>query len=286
MRIRPILPAPVRLLVFISLCVLLTAQTHPAAPAAASSGSSPATHPQADDAISELGPHVVPPPPNYRYPNGQTFVYGVEWHLFNAGTAKVSIDNANGQQHVTALAESAGVANALYKVNDRFEAYFDPRSFCSLRILKHNEEGPHARQSEANFDYTRRKSTFDEKNLKTGETKHVESDLPGCVTDVVSGFYYLASLPLQPGSTYEFPAGDGAKITQIRARVEGREQIKVPYGTYNTVRVQAEAVSGALQGKGVIQAWFTDDANHIPVQMRSKLGWGTLLFRLQRIDKQ
>jgi len=29
--------------------------------------------------------------------------------------------------------------------------------------------------------------------------------------------------------------------------------------------------------------WYTDDANRIPVQMRSKLGWGTLLFRLQKI---
>jgi len=52
------------------------------------------------------------------------------------------------------------------------------------------------------------------------------------------------------------------------------------------VRVKAEAISGALQGKGTVWAWFTDDANHTPLQMRSKLGWGTLLFRLQRIDKQ
>jgi hypothetical protein len=30
---------------------------------------------------------VVPPPPNYGFPDGQTYVYEVEWHLFNAGTA-------------------------------------------------------------------------------------------------------------------------------------------------------------------------------------------------------
>jgi hypothetical protein len=47
-----------------------------------------------------------------------------------------------------------------------------------------------------------------------------------------------------------------------------------------------EAISGALQGKGTIWAWFTDDVKHTPVQMRSKLGWGTLLFRLQTIEKQ
>jgi hypothetical protein len=68
--------------------------------------------------------------------------------------------------------------------------------------------------------------------------------------------------------------------------VEGREQVKVPAGTFQTVRVKAEAISGALQNKGTVWAWFTDDAKHTPVQIRTKLGWGTLLFRLQRTEKQ
>jgi hypothetical protein len=229
---------------------------------------------------------IIPPPPNYGFPNGQTYVYGVEWHLFNAGTAKVTLGSDPGQEHVTAVADSAGVVNALYKVHDRFEAFFDPRMFCSLRVSKHTEEGSHSRQTELHFDYSRGKSVLEEKNLKTGEQKHLENDLPACVTDVVSGFYYLASLPLQSGNSYTFPINDGGKTTEVTARVETREQVKVSAGTFHTVRVKAEAISGALQGKGTVWAWFTDDANHTPVQMRSKLGWGTLLFRLQRIEKQ
>jgi Protein of unknown function (DUF3108) len=230
--------------------------------------------------------HVVPPPPNYAFPDGQTYLYEVEWHMFNAGTARVSLGLDGGQLHVTAIAESAGVVSSLYKVHDRFEAFFDPHSFCSQRVSKHTEENSRSRQTELRFDYSRSKSVLDEENLKTGEKKHVENDLPACVTDVVSGFYYLASLPLQPGNSYTFPINDGNKATEVTARVETREQIKVPSGTFHTVRVKADAVSGALQGKGTVWAWFTDDANHTPVQMRSKLGWGTLLFRLQRIEKQ
>jgi hypothetical protein len=229
---------------------------------------------------------IIPPPPNYAFPNGQTYVYGVEWHLFNAGTAEVTLSLDGGQQHVTAVANSSGVVNALYKVQDHFEAFFDPHTFCSQRVSKNTEEGSHSRQTELRFDYSKSKSILDEKNLKTGEQKHVENDLPGCVTDVVSGFYYLASLPLQPGNSYTFPINDGNKTTEVTARVEAREQIKVPAGTFQTVRVKAEAISGALRGKGEVWSWFTDDANHTPVQMRSKLGWGTLLFRLQRIEKK
>ena len=252
-------------------------QSQPAAPSNAPPLSTISAAPSA---------RVIPPPPNYAYPNGQTYVYGVEWHLFNAGTASVKLGLDAGQQHVTAIANSAGVANALYKVQDHFEAFFDPRTFCSQRVSKHTEEGSHSRQTELRFDYSRNKSVLDEKNLKTGEQKHVENDLPGCVSDVVTGFYYVASLPLQPGNTYTFPVNDGNKTTEVRARVEARDQVKVPAGAFQTVRVKAEALSGALQGGGTVWAWFSDDANHTPVQMRSKLGWGTLLFRLQRIEKQ
>jgi hypothetical protein len=229
---------------------------------------------------------IIPPPPGYRFPDGQTYVYAVEWHLFNAGTARVGLRDEGPEQHVTATAVSAGVVSALYKVNDHFEAFFDPHRFCSQRVSKHIEEGSHSRQSELHFDYARGKSVLSEKNLKTGEQKHAENDIPGCVTDVVSGFYYLASLPLQVGNAYAFTVNDGGKTNEVTAHVETREKVKVPAGTFQTVRVKAEAVSGVMRGKGTVWAWFADDGSHTPVQMRSKLGWGTLLFRLQRVEKE
>ena len=229
---------------------------------------------------------ILPPPPNYRFPDGQTYVYSVEWHMFTAGTARVTLQSAGAEQHVTATAVSTGFVNALYKVNDHFEAFFDSRKFCSLRVSKHSEEGSRSRQVDLRFDYSRGKIVGDEKNLKTGETKHVENDIPGCVTDVVSGFYYLSTLPLQAGNSYAFPINDGDKTTEVSVRVEGNEQVKVPAGTFQTLRVRAEPTSGALKGKGTIWTWYTADDNRMPVQMRSKLGWGTLLFRLQRVEKQ
>jgi uncharacterized protein DUF3108 len=230
------------------------------------------------------GPRIIPPPSGYRFPNGQSYVYGVEWHLFNAGTATVKMDAAGAEQRVTALGDSAGFVNAFYKVHDFLESRFDPRSFCSLHVSKHLEEGSRKRQTELAFDYGRHKSMLNDKNLKSGDSKHTENDIPSCVTDVVSGFYYLASLPLEPGTFNTFVVSDGAKTTNVTAHVEARERVKVPAGTYQTIRIKAEPDSGPLKGKTTIVVWFTDDANHMPVQMRSKLGWGTLMFRLQRLE--
>jgi hypothetical protein len=227
---------------------------------------------------------IARPRPNYPFPDGRSYVYSAEWHLITAGTGVVRMDVAGVERKVTASAESAGAVNVIFPVHDRFESRFDPRTFCSLSIFKHSEEGAHKRETSIHFDYAPKKSTLDEKNLKTGETKHVENDLAGCATDVITGFYYLQSLPLLLGERYEFPISDG-KTTIVRASVEKREQIKVPAGTFPAVLVTVEATSGPLQSKGKVWVWYSEDPSHTPVQMRVKLGWGTLLFRLQRIEK-
>jgi hypothetical protein len=243
---------------------------------------------------AQQGPHtatigpapveIAHPRPNYPFPDGRSYVFSAEWHLITAGTAVVRMDVSGADRKVTATAESAGAVNVIFPVHDRFESHFDSRTFCSLSIFKHSEEGSHKRETSIRFDHARKKSTLDEKNLKTGETKHIENDLAGCATDVITGFYYLQSLPLQLGERYEFPISDG-KTTIVRATVEKREQLRVPAGTFPTIMVSAEATSGPLQSKGKVWVWFSEDAGHTPVQMRVKLGWGTLLFRLQRIEK-
>jgi hypothetical protein len=242
---------------------------------------------QAQQPVASIGPasQILPPSPKQRFPNGQTYVLSVEWHFFNAGVARVRMEPAGAQQKVTAVADSMGTVNLLYGIHDRFESYFDPRTFCSQRVFKHTEEGSRRRETEVRYEYQRRKSVLTEKNLKTQENKRVENDIPMCVTDVVTGFYYLAMQPLIQGRTYTFPINDGGKTTDVRATVGDHEQIKVPAGTFSAIRVEAEPVVGPLKEKGKVWVWFSDDGDHTPVQMRAKLGWGTLVFKLQRIEK-
>jgi hypothetical protein len=228
---------------------------------------------------------IIAPHPGYHFPDGETSTFTVEWHSLNAGSASIKMEAVDNQQQVTAAGHTAGLGHFLYKVDDHFQSRFDPETFCSLAISKHSEEGARRRQTDSRFDYSTQKSVLEEKNLKTGEQKHIESNIPGCVTDILSGFYYLASLPLQPGTSTQFSMSDGGKTTDVSAYVESREQVKVAAGTFQTVRVRAEPVSGPLKGRGTVWIWYTDGPDHTPVQMRAKLGWGTLLFRLQSREK-
>ena len=229
---------------------------------------------------------ILPPSPGYRFPDGEKFVYSVEWHMLNAGTATILLQHSNSGEHLTSTADSAGMVNKIFRVHDIFDADLDPLNFCTWQIAKHSEEGSRRLERKVHFDYAHGKSQVDENDLKTGQLKHNEFDIPPCVTDVVSGFFYASSLPLQPGSSQIFPVNDGGKTTDVSVRVESRERVKVPWGEFQAVRVRAEPLSGAMKGRGVLWVWFTDDGRHVPVQMKSKLGFATLLFQLERVEAQ
>jgi Protein of unknown function (DUF3108) len=235
--------------------------------------------------IIESASHVQPPPPGYKFPTGQNYIFSGEWRLFNAGTATLHFENTGSDNHIVMTADATGAVALLYHVHDRMESVIDAKTFCSRSIRKHTEEGFRRVDTNLVIDYKRKKAFFDEKNLKNNSTRHAENDVPECVTDVISGIFYAGTVPAQPDGQFSFPLNDGGKTVDVLAHVEAREEIKVPAGTYKTIRIQPEVLSGPLKGKGKVWVWYSDDANHIPVQMRAKLFWGTLTFKLQRIEQ-
>ncbi len=241
----------------------------------------------AQQATFSAEPHATlpVPPEGYHFPNGTVLQYDAEWRLWKAGAGAVHIEQNGDQMHIWATAEASGAVALLFHVQDRFDSWFDARTGCSSRILKHTEEGLHKRETNLVFDATHGRSILDERNLRSGETKHLEGDSPACVTDVLSGIYYLASQRLDPGYSYLLPVNDGAKNFAASAWVEGREEIKTEAGSFHTVRVVIYSDRGPLKGRGKVWVWYTDDAQHLPVQMRSRLFWGTLTIRLARLQK-
>jgi hypothetical protein len=237
-------------------------------------------------ARADAAAHMQPLRSGFQFPYGETLNYEGDWRFLPAGLATVRIEKSGSQNHVAATVDSSGVVSLLYRVQDRFNSHLDAQTLCSSKVTKHTEEGSHRRETVISFDYSRGKAVLEERSLKDNQQKRIENDIPGCVTDVVSGIFYVASLPLQVGSTYTFPLNDGGTTVTVRAHVEGKEQIKTPTGTFQTLRVGPEGDSGTLLKKrGRIWIWYTDDERHLPIQMRARLFWGTLTIYLSSITK-
>ena len=63
-----------------------------------------------------------------------------------------------------------------------------------------------------------------------------------------------------------------SRAFQVAKKVRSETEIATSSVSVASVAVElAEKIFGTLKGKAKISVWFTDDANHIPVQMRSKL---------------
>ena len=233
----------------------------------------------------EASARMLPPPASFHFPDRQKFVYSVEWHMLNAGTTTILARPSSEAEQLTSTADSVGIVNHIFPVHDHVEAVIDPRTLCTQQISKHNEEGSRRLERSIHFNYGETKSEVDDRDLKSGRTKHAEFHIPTCVTDVVGAFFYVSSLPLEPGFTDLFPVNDGGETTIVRVQVEGREKVRVPAGEFSTLRVKAQPILGPMQGKGTIMAWFADTPGRLPVEIKSKLGMATLIFRLQRIEK-
>jgi len=260
-------------------------QRHQPAPSAKPAASATPSPTPAGEVTTVSAPSIARPRTEYALPLGQTFVYNGLWRIFNAGTASLRMEPAGAETRVVGAADAIGSAAILYRVRDRYESFLDPATFCSHNTARRIEEGFRNVETSITFDYSRAKAVLEQKNLKKNSSKHEEHAIPGCVTDVLSAIYYVASLPLQVGSTYRFPLSDGGETLTVNVHVEAREQIKTPAGTFNTIRVQPETSSGLLKDKGKIWVWYSDDAARVPVQARAHLYWGTLTFTLQRIDR-
>lgn len=240
--------------------------------------------PNQNAAVFSATSRISPPDSGYRFPDGETFTYNVDWRLVNAGTTRVRLDTVNGERHVVANADSTGAVALLYHVHDRLETFFNPQTNCSLSLLKHTEEGFRRVETSVRYDYSRKKAVLDERNVRAKNQKHEETNIPQCVADTLSAAFYVASQPLQPGSKFSFPSTDGGKAADIEVTVEGREFVKTPSENYNTVRISAEALNGPQKGKGTVWMWYSDDARRIPVQMRARAFWGTMTFHLAQMS--
>jgi hypothetical protein len=229
---------------------------------------------------------LAPPRAGFSFPQKQTLVYTVDWRVFPAGTAVMHFEATGDRERLTANADTIGAINLLFHVGDRFQSTFDRVKGCTYEFDKQTVEGRRQINSTLKLDYAQGKSILDEKNMVTGQSKHVETAIPGCLSDLLTGVYYASSQPMEVGKTFVIPVVDAQRTVPVTMKVEGREVIKTTLGTFKTLRVQPTADAGVVKNRGNIWIWYTDDARHLPVQMRARLFWGTITFRLTGIENK
>ena len=229
-------------------------------------------------------PTLQPPIASYVFPAKQTLTFTVDWRVFTAGIAKFELTQQGTQMKIVATADTVGAVTMLFPVLDQFNSSFDTKTGCSGGFEKYLNEGRRKISSQLKFDYAAGKQMQTETNVVKGTTRNLTASIPACVTDSLSAIFYAASQPMVVGQKIGFPLADSMRTVTVQMKVEAKEEVKTPAGTFQTIRVEPTADEGIVKSRGRIWIWYTDDARHMPVQIRASLFWGTITFHLQSYE--
>lgn len=242
-------------------------------------------------------PLMTPPMQGYVFPQHQTLTFTVDWRVFTAGRAVFQLDQAGPLMKVQASADTVGATNMIYQVIDRFQSSFNMATGCSAGFSKQTQEGRRKVNSDLVFTPGATApapvaggqpelgtQALTERNVVKNTTKQQQGQIPACVTDTLSGIFYVGSQKLTVGQDFKLPLADALRTVAVTMKVEAREDVKTPAGTFTTIRVQPTADQGVVKNRGTITIWYSDDARHLPVQIRAKMLWGTITFHLQSVQ--
>ena len=222
---------------------------------------------------------------------GERLNYDVTWSIFAAGTVSATL-RSEGQESkdnytVTTTAQSQGFVSLLFEVQNEFRSFFNPQTLCSERISKKISEGRRHKETEIVFDSKRRQAILEERDLtKPSEPlKHAENEIPNCVEDVVTAFYYLRRQDFQIGKPLHLPVNDGSKTYDVTLDVQAREGIQTPLGNRSAIRVEPKVFSGLFKRKGRMLVWFSDDDQHLPLRIKFMIAVGPITATLKSVTR-
>ena len=236
-----------------------------------------------------MGP-PAPDPKLLALPPAEKFVYGVQWRLIRAGTVTIEEHPSSaGQPPSLAMRlESGGLVASLFKVDDTYNATYDQSDphYCATLTRLESREGQRHHEAQVTYDRTANRAHYIERDLATNQTlREMSVDLPACASDPLGAFVRLRGMPAEPGGSFEIPVSDGRHSALVRIEPQEREEVKVPAGTFKTMRYEAFLLNGVVYPrKGRLWVWYTDDTRRLPVQIRLRTGFpvGTVTLELEK----
>lgn len=210
--------------------------------------------------------------------SNEIFDYDISWLGIHAGNAILEAVDNNGLFKITSRVRSSSFVSAFYKVEDYAESLVRDGIPVNFRIKQH--EGKYVSNKETIFEADKGNITFFNyvKNIKD---EHIIKDR--VAWDVISGFYYLRTQPLEIGKAVYIDIFDSDKFYKTEVNVLRKEKIKIPdMGEVDTILVKPELKSdGLFQKKGDILIWLTNDERKIPVRVETKVPVGSVVAELR-----
>jgi len=212
---------------------------------------------------------------------GEWFRFRIHYGVINAGYATLEVSEATRNNkkvfHAVGKGYTTGMSRFFFKVEDRYESYFDKETGMPVQFVRKIDEGGYTKNQEGFFNQGSDKVLVKDYKNKKEKTYAV----PNNTMDVVSAFYYLRNYPgidrLKVGEAITVDMFFDDETIKFRLKYNGREDIKTKYGTISTMVFKPLVQSGRVfKEEESLTVWISADDNKIPLRIKASLAVGSL----------
>ena len=179
--------------------------------------------------------------------------------------------------HVIGKGWTTGAIKWFFKVNDRYESYFDKASGRPYKFIRDINEGGHVKNRVIEFDYEKKTALVNDLRHKTKTIIPISSD----IQDMVSAYYYLRdhydTETIKVGHTVKLNMFFDNEIFGFKLKFLGRETIGTQFGNINCLKFRPYVMAGRVfHEEESVTLWVSADKNKIPIKIKADLRVGSL----------
>jgi hypothetical protein len=227
-------------------------------------------------------PAPVAPVPDYPFKVGERFQYSAKLGMIRLGTAWMSvnaIDSVRG--HESFVFEFGIDAKALtYKSTNVMRSWTGTQDLISRRFRQDLVEN--GKQRPKYFEI------FPDSLIYTQERRPGSKPTVTNPLDDAAFFYFLRTLTLEVGKHYTYDRYFKKDLNPVTIKVVKKEKMEMPDGREVECLVLNPVVGeeGVFAPRAKAMLWITNDAQKIPVQITSKLPFGKVTLKLEKIGAE
>ena len=191
-----------------------------------------------------------------------------------------SLERVNGKAvyHCIGDGKTYSFFDNFYKVRDRYETYIDTANLLPYRFVRSVNEGGYKKYNNV---------TFNQEANTAVSTNGVFKVTP-CIQDVVGAVYYARNINYDKYKkddkiTFDMFLDD--EVYHMYIRYMGKEVIKTRFGKYHAIRIKPLLIKGTIfEGGEKMNAWLSDDPNHVLLRVESPISVGTIKVDLMKYE--
>ena len=224
---------------------------------------------------------------NTNFGKGEHLKYYAHYGFIRAAEGEVFTDEdiveMNGRPcyKMSVYAKTTTFFDVIAKVRNEYGTYIDTTSILPQKFYRYVDEGSYKRNEIMDYDHENDSLFVHTLDLKTRELVRTDPyAVPDNIQDMVSGMYYLRTMDfsnLSSGDTLSIDGFFKNKLYDFKIIFDKKEVIKTKLGKIRAIKIRPIMPNSPIfDGKDSVEIWLSDDANKVPLKVKSALFVGAI----------